>query len=150
MKKQFRVELTEDERHRLRRLVSVGEAPARKLVRARILLLADEADGGLARTDAEIAHFLCCGRATVERVRKRFSERGLSSTLQAKPTVRTYTRRLNGQAEAHLLAMAFSEPPPNGRPRWSLRLLGDRLVDLGFVDSVSHETVRRTLRRKQG
>jgi hypothetical protein len=149
MRKQYCVTLTEEERQGLRKLVSAGKAAARKLLRARILLLADQGGGGLAKTDAEIAESLCCGRATVERVRKQFVDMGLEATLRPMPSTRRYERRLNDDVEAHLIALLSGEPP-SGRPRWSLRLLTSRMIDLGYVESVSHETVRRMLNRRRG
>jgi hypothetical protein len=146
MEKRYRVTLTAEERQGLRALVSKGKAAARKLTRARVLLLADQAADGPAQTDPEICAALGCGRATVERVRKQFVEEGLEEVLEPKPTSRVYERRLDGTAEAHLVAIACGAPP-EGRSRWTLRLLGDRLVALGHVESVSHETVRRTLKK---
>ena len=146
MEKRYRVTLTEEERKELRSRVSVGKAAARKLVRARVLLLADQAEGRAAKSDPEIIDALGCGRATVERIRKQFVEEGLEETLQPKPSTRIYQRRLDGKAEAHLVAIACGAPP-EGRSRWTLRLLGDRLVALGHVDSIAHETVRRTLKK---
>lgn len=146
MEKRYRVTLTDEERQELRALVTAGKAAARKLVRARVLLLADQAAGGPTKSDPEIIDALGCGRATVERVRKQFVEEGLEAALQPKPSTRIYERRLDGKAEAHLVAIACGAPPA-GRGRWTLRLLGDRLVALGHVDSVAHETVRRTLKK---
>ncbi len=146
MEKRYRVTLTEEERKELRSMVSVGKAAARKLVRARVLLLADQAVGGAAKSDPEIIDALGCGRASVERIRKQFVEEGLEATLQPKPSARIYQRRLDGKAEAHLVAIACGAPP-EGRSRWTLRLLGDRLVALGHVESIAHETVRRTLKK---
>jgi len=146
MEKRYRVTLTDEERRELQSMVSAGKAAARKLVRARVLLLADQAEGGPAKSDPEIVDALGCGRATVERVRKHFVEEGLEETLQPKPSTRVYERRLDGKAEAHLIALACGAPP-EGRCRWTLRLLGDRLVALGHVESIAHETVRRTLKK---
>jgi hypothetical protein len=146
MEKRFRVTLTAEERQGLEKLVSVGKGAARKLVRARILLLADQAEGSPAKPDPEIVEALGCGRATVERVRKLFVEEGLEEALQPKPTTRIYERKFDGKAEAHLIALACGAPP-EGRARWTLRLLGDRMVGLGHVESVSHETVRQTLKK---
>lgn len=146
MKKRYLVTLTLEEREELQSIVSTGNAAARKLVRARILLLADEAKGGPKKSDPEITEALGCGRATVERVRKQFVEEGLQATLTPKPTTRTYENRLDGKAEAHLVAIACGSPP-EGRGRWTLRLLADRMVGLGYVESVSHETVRQTLKK---
>lgn len=146
MKKRYRVTLTTWERDDLRKLVSVGKAAAQKLVRARILLLADEADGGSAKADPEIVEALGCGRASVERVRKRFVEEGLEATLSPRPSQRVYERKMDGKTEAHLIALACGTPP-EGRSRWTLRLLGDQMVALEHLESVSHETVRRTLKK---
>jgi hypothetical protein len=146
MQKFYRVTLTADERQELRALTSKGKAAARKLTRARILLLADQVDGGPAQSDPEIMTALRCGRATVERVRKQFVEDGLEATLNPKPTTRIYERRLDGKAEAHLVAIACGAPP-EGRARWTLRLLADQMVVLGHVESVSHEAVRQTLKK---
>lgn len=146
MEKRYRVTLPEAERQELQAMVRAGKAAARKLVRARVLLLADQAEGGPAKSDPEIIEALGCGRATVERIRKQFVEEGLEETLQPKPSMRVYERRLDGKAEAHLVAIACGAPP-EGRSRWTLRLLGDRLVALGHVESVAHETVRQTLKK---
>lgn len=146
MEKRYRVTLTEAERQDLQAMVRAGKAAARKLVRARVLLLADQAEGGPAKSDPEIVDSLGCGRATVERVRKQFVEEGLEDTLQPKPPTRVYERRLDGKSEAHLVAIACGAAP-EGRSRWTLRLLGDRLAALGHVESISHETVRRTLKK---
>lgn len=146
MKKLFQVTLTSEESQELQAMVSAGKAAARKLARARILLLANQAEGGPAKSDPEITDALCCRRATVERVRKQFVEEGVEATLNPKPTLRTYENRLDGKAEAHLVAVACGAPP-KGRARWTLRLLADRMVALGHVASVSHETVRRTLKK---
>jgi len=146
MEKRYRVTLTDEERQDLQKLVSVGKGAARKLMRARVLLLADQGDSGPAKSDPEIREALSCGRATIERVRKQFVEEGLEAVLQPKPSNRVYERKLDGRTEAHLIALACGAPP-EGRARWRLRLLGDRLVGLGYVESLSYETVRRTLKK---
>jgi hypothetical protein len=147
MEKRYRVTLSDGERQVLQKMVSVGKAAARKLLRARVLLLADQADGGgPGKSDPEIVEALSCGRATIERVRKQFVEEGLEAVLQPKPTTRVYERKMDGRVEAHLIALACGAPPA-GRSRWTLRLLGDRMVGLGHVESLSHETVRRTLKK---
>jgi hypothetical protein len=146
MQKRYRVTLTEDERQELQGMVSAGRAAARKIVRARILLLADQADGGPAKADPEVADALGCGRATIDRVRKQFVEEGMEATLNPRPTTRIYERRLDGKAEARLVAMACGAPP-KGRARWTLRLLADQMVALGYVESVCHEAVRQTLKK---
>jgi hypothetical protein len=142
----YRVTLTAEEQQELRALASKGKAAARKLTRARVLLLADQAEGGPAKPDPEIVAALGCGRATVERVRRQFVEDGLEATLNPKPSTRVYERRLDGKAEAHLVAITCGAPPA-GRARWTLRLLADRMVALGYVESVCHEAVRQTLKK---
>ena len=127
-------------------MVSVGKSAAQKLVRARILLLADQAEGGSAKRDPEIVEALGCGRASVERIRKRFVEEGLEAAICPKPSQRIYERKLDGKAEAHLVALACGAPP-EGRSRWTLRLLSDEMVVLEHVESLSHETVRRVLKK---
>lgn len=146
MEKRYRVTLTELERRDLQKLVSVGKASARKLTRARMLLLADQAEGGSAKSDPEIVEALGCGRASVERIRKQFVEEGLEAVLEPKPSQRIYERKMDGKAEAHLIALACSAAP-EGRGQWTLRLLSDQMVVLGYVDSMSHETVRRVLKK---
>lgn len=146
MQKRYRVTLTETERAELKSLVSKGQGAARKLTRARVLLLADETPGGPAKADPGIVEALGCGRATVERVRQQFVEDGLEATLNPRPTMRTYERRLDGKAEAHLVAIACGAAP-EGRARWTLQLLADRLVVLGHVESIARETVRQTLKK---
>lgn len=146
MRKRYLVTLSAEEREELERLISRGKAAARKLTRARILLLADQSPGGPGKSDPEVAEAVMCGQATVERVRKQFVEDGLEDTLTRKPTLRTYENKIDGRAEAHLIAMTCGAPP-EGHVRWTLRLLADRMVALGHVDSVSHETVRMTLKK---
>lgn len=144
MAKKYRVTLTAEERGGLEAMISRGRADARKLAHARILLQADEADGAPARTDQEVAEATDVSTRTVERVRRRFVEEGTEAALLPKPTKRIYARALDGAQEAHLIALACSAPP-EGKRRWALRLLAERVVELGYAESVSHETVRRTL-----
>jgi hypothetical protein len=146
MQKRYRVTLTDSEREALRNLVRVGKAAAQKLTRGRILLLADQGEGGPAKSDAEIVEALGCGRASVERTRRRFVEDGFEEALSPKPSERVFARKIDGQAEAHLIALACGAPP-EGRSRWTLRLLGDQMVALEHVPSVSYETIRRTLKK---
>ena len=140
------VTLTDEERGALRKLVSSGRAAARRLTHARILLQADSGPGGPGASDGGIAAALGVGHATVERVRQRFVEEGLEAALERRPSRRDYRRKLDGRAEARLIALACSQPPA-GRSRWTLRLLADRLVVLEVVDAVSHECVRQTLKK---
>lgn len=138
--KQHKVELGDDDKHHLRRLIGQGEAKARVLARARVLLLASEG-----REDRDVASALHVCVATVENVRRRFASEGLEAALHDKP--RPGARpRLDGRAEAHLVALACSEPP-EGREHWTMRLLADRLVELELVESISDETVRRAMKK---
>ena len=146
MAKKYKVTLTEAERDELRAMISKGKADARKLTHARILLQADESEGGPKRTDQEIAAALNTTTRTIERVRQRFVGESLESALLPKPTKRIYTRKLDGEQEARLIAFACSKPPA-GKKRWTLRLLADRMVELDVVDGLSHETVRQTLKK---
>ena len=145
-KTKYAVELTEAERAQLRTLVGTGIAPARMLTRARILLKADQGEGGAAWADAAIAGALEVHPTTVARIRRQFVEAGVEAALSRKRPDRVYARVLDGTAEAHLVAVACSNPP-GGRERWTLRLLADELVRLEVVAAVSHETVRRTLKQ---
>ena len=146
MAKRYRVTLTRPERQELQQLISRGKADARKLAHARILLQADEAEGGPGRTDEQIASALDTATRTVERIRERFVEQGLDAALLPRPSKRVYARKLDGRQEAKLIAVACSKPPA-GKARWTLRLLADEMVGLDVVDSLSHETVRQTLKK---
>ena len=146
MANKYVVTLTEEERVVLHRMVSSGKAAARKLTHARILLLADQGPRGPATKDTDIAKAVGCGRVTVERVRKRFVDEGLQEALARHKSRRQYQRKLDGKGEAYLIALACSEPP-EGEKRWTLRLLADRMVALEYVDSLSYQTVRRTLKK---
>ena len=146
MEKRYMVALTDEERRSLRALVSSGKGAARKLTHARILLKADARRGGPGWTDLAISEGVDVGTATVERVRKRFVEEGLEAALVPAKSNRVYERKLDGDGEAHLIALACSESP-EGRNRWTLELLADRMVALGQVDSLSYQTVRRVLKK---
>lgn len=147
MPKKYRVTLTGEERAELERLLSRGKADVRCLKHAQILLKADEAEGGPGWSDERIAEALDAGIATIERLRQRFIEEGLQAALRTYRTgTRTYARKLDGAQEAHLIALACSAPP-EGHARWTLRLLATRMVELAYVDALSYETVRQTLKK---
>ena len=148
MVKKYHVTLTPEERAELEAMVATGKAAARKVTHSRILLKADEAEGGPGWSDAAIADALDVGAATVARVRQRFVEEGLDAALVPRPTSRVYARKLDGDNEARLVTLACSAPPA-GRNRWTLALLADRLVALGHVEDgrLSYETVRRCLKK---
>ena len=140
------VRLTAADRRELERMARSGRHPARTLVHARILLKADAAKGSPGWDDAAIAEALDCGTRTVARVRKKYAAGGLDVALhRKKPTGRQY-RKLDGDQEARLVAIACSAPPA-GKARWTLKMLADRLVELEVVDALSDETVRRTLKK---
>jgi len=146
MKSKYAVCLSEAERARLRTLIGSGTAPARHLAHARILLKADQGEGGPGWNDAAIAGALEVCTRTVARVRQQYVAAGLDAALNRRWPEREYARTLDGAAEAHLIAVACGTPPV-GRTRWSLRLLADELVRLDVVEAVSHETVRRAVKQ---
>ena len=146
MKKKYIVTLTQEERQTLRAMLSRGKTAARKLMHARILLKANIAPDGPGWNDATIADGLDVGRATVERVRKQFVEDGFEAALERRKSRRQYLRKLDGDGEAHLIALACSQAP-EGRSRWTLQLLADRMVALTYVEALSYQTVRRTLKK---
>ena len=146
MVKKYRVGLTGEEQEELRALVSKGRAAAYKQTHARILLLSDENQSGGPMMDQEISRALKVGTATVERVRRRCVEEGVDAALGRREQLRRRQRKLDGQGEAHLIAMAISQPP-EGRVSWTMQMLADGLVEREIVDSISPETVRRTLKK---
>jgi transposase len=147
MNKKYRVTLTGQEREELEGLLNKGKGSARTLTRARILLKADATpEQGPAWNDEQIREALDVGLVTIYRVRQSFVEEGLELTLKPRPRNRRYDHLLDGDQEAHLIALACSKPPP-GRARWTLRLLTDKFIALGHIDDVCHETVRQTLKK---
>ena len=128
-------------------MVTGGKESARSLLRARILLKADEGEQGPAWPDHRICEALEVGHATVERVRQRYAQEGLIQAVVRRPQPeRPEQRKLDGEKEAHLIALTCSQHPA-GKKRWSLRLLANTMMDLGEVESLSHETVRATLKK---
>jgi transposase len=142
----YKVTLNDDERSLLHRMIATGTEKARKLTHARILLKADVSDGGPGWMDEQISQAVEVSLATIHRTRRAFVEEGLEAALNRRPQERHRARRLNGEQEAHLIALACSQPP-EGRAHWTLRLLADKMVELVYVESVSHETVRRVLKK---
>jgi len=130
----------------LSQMIRSGKAAARTLLHACILLKADTDSAAPAWSDEAIGEALEVHSATVARGRQRFVEEGLDAAWRPRPSKRQYARKLDGAAEAHLLAIACG-PAPAGQARWSLRLLADRLVELEHVGSISYETIRRTLKK---
>lgn len=152
MQKVYRVQLASEEREQLQQLVKKGDDPkgqrpsALKLTRARILLKADQADGAPAYTDAKIAEALDVSPKTVFNIRKKWLEVGLEQALQRCPQQNRQEPKLDGNAEAKLIACSCG-PPPEGRSKWTLALLADKAVELKLVESISPETVRQTLKK---
>lgn len=144
--KKYRVTLEPQERKELERLSAGGKTEVRRLKHAQILLAADESSG-LRQNDVQIALALNIGTATVERIRRKFVQEGLERALSPYRTGRRrWSTKLDGRQEARLIATACSKPP-EGRSRWTLRLLADQMVELKLVKSVSYETIRRTLKK---
>lgn len=145
--KKYIIRLSADERQMLSKLARSGKAAARKITRARILLKADAGEGGPGWTDQRIADALDVGVRMIENVRRRCVEEGPEAAAfgRAWPD-RPAQRKLDGAGEARLVAIACSEPP-TGRGRWTMQLLADELVVLQVTDSISDETVRRTLKK---
>jgi transposase len=144
--KKYIVRLTAEEQTHLSHMIRSGKAAARALLHARILLKADSGPETPAWSDEAISEALEVHATTVARVRQRFVEEGLEAALRPQPTTRQYERKLDGKAEAHLLALACG-PAPEGQAQWTLRLLADKLVELRHVPSISHETVRQALKK---
>lgn len=146
MAKKYVVRLSPDERAVLTDLISAGKAAARAQTHARILLKADQGTEGPAWRDADIVAALDVSLRTVERVREAWVTDGLDAALYPRPARAHRPRRLDGEREARLIAVACSAPPA-GKARWTLRLLANRVVELGIVDGIAPETVRTTLKK---
>lgn len=145
--KRYVVTLTEEERESLGELISKGKHRSQKILNALILLDCDEGEFQTERsTNEEIARVLNISMRKIDRVKKRFVGDGLEVCLNGRRGGRAYEKKADGDFEAHLVALSCSEPP-EGFARWSLRLLAERAVELDYIDSVSHETVRRVLKK---
>jgi transposase len=143
----YLVTLTQDQRNHLTHLIRTGKSSSYQQVVARVLLKLDRSQPEPPPTDGQIAEALEISRRTVIRIKERFVSEGLDATLGRKyPQTRPERRRITGQEEAHLIALACG-PAPEGQQRWTLRLLADKLVQLEYVDQVSHETVRQALKK---
>ena len=146
MHQRYVVVLTEAQRARLQQLIAAGTAPARKLAHARVLLKADKGPGGPGWVDAAIAAAVEISQPTVSRIRQQFVEAGLEAALNRRAPRRVYARKLDGEQEARLVALTCSTPPA-GQARWTVRLLAAKLVELEVVETVSHQTVHRMLKK---
>jgi len=145
MTKHIFLTLTPEQRQDLESVVRTGQHAARKQTRARILLLLDRSQGTL-RTDDAIAEILGCHRNTVGALRRRFQKEGLEATLTDKPMGPTSPRKMTGELEAQITLLACSDAP-EGHSHWTMRLLADKAVELGYVQSLSHVTVAETLKK---
>lgn len=145
--KKYIVRLTEEERKTLKKIKKTGKRAAQIITRAAILLKADQSERGPAQTDEQISAALEVTVQTVERVRKQLVEEGFAAALTRRPYVqKNPQKKIDGTVQAHLIALSCNEPP-EGYARWTLRLLAERLVELHYVDSISHESVRTTLKK---
>jgi len=146
MKKKFIVRLSEEERQDLTKLVRTGKVAAYRRRHAQILLLADEGKYGPSHQDKEVAERAGVHHRTVSKLRQRCVERGLDAALEREPRKRERSRVLDGDGEAQVIALMCGEPPA-GQSRWTLNLLGQRIVELGVVKSISYETIRQVLKK---
>jgi len=145
--KKYIVTLTEEERNSLTEMTSKGKHRSQKVLNALTLLACDKGEYQNSRsTNAEISKVLNTSMRKIDRVKKRFVTQGLDVALNGKKSDRVYQKKADGDFEAHLIALSCSKPP-RGFSQWSLRLLADRVVELKYIDSISHETVRRVLKK---
>lgn len=144
--KKYIVKLSEQEREELQGLISTGKSSARKVMHARILLKADESEDGPSWKDEQISEAVEGSISTIERVRRQFVEEGTDAALSRRPGSGYREPKIDGEKEAHLIALACSKAP-DGQGKWTLRLLAEKMVELEYIDEVSHETVRRTLKK---
>ena len=146
--KKYTVTLTKDEREHLNTLISKGKHRSQKILNALILLGCDEGEWQENRsTNETMTRVLNIGNRKIDRVKKRFVEEGLEIALNGRKGSRIYKKKADGDFEAHLVALSCSEPP-EGFIRWNLRLLADKVVELNYIDSISHETIRRVLKKR--
>jgi hypothetical protein len=143
------VTFTKDEREALCELNSKGKHNSQQILNALNLLNCDKSEWDVNHsTNEEISRVLNISMRKIDRVKKRFVEEGLEVALNGKESERVFSRKVDGDLEAHLIALSCSEPP-EGFSRWSLRLLADKVVELGYVEDISHETVRRALKKNK-
>ena len=145
--KKYIVTLNKEEREYLNKISSKGSHKSQKIINALLLLGCDEGELQDKRsTNEELSRVLKIGMRKIDRVKKRFIEEGLDITLNGKKGSRIYAKKADGDFEAHLVALSCSDPP-EGFARWSLRLLAEKVVELAYIDNVSHETIRRVLKK---
>ena len=146
MNQKYPVELTEAERYQLKQILASGTHSVRKVRRAQILLKSDSSQEGPNWSYQAICQAFDVSQPTISEVRRAYVEDGLEAAINRKKPDRVYERRLDGEAEAHLIALACGEPP-EGYERWTLRLLKARMIKLSYVENISHETIRTTLKK---
>ena len=145
--KKYNVRLSNDERVTLKKLITSGRGPARMFTRARILLKADQSDDGPGWSDERISEAVEVTVQTIERVRKQLVEEGFDAVLSRREYKQKVSRKkIDGDMEAHLIALSCGDPP-KGRARWTFRLLAEKVVELGYVENISHEAIRQTLKK---
>ena len=145
--KKYIVKLSKDERDTLKKVITSGRGPARLFSRAHFVLKADQGEYGPSWPDEQISGALEVTVQTIERIRKQFIEEGFDAVLSRRPYIQKVSRKkIDGNVEAYLIALSCSEPPP-GFARWTLRLLADKVVELGYVKNISHEAIRQTLKK---
>lgn len=147
MAKFYKVELTKQERDELMSIIKKGKHTTQVYRNAYVLLNTDEGEFSEKVTNVDISKVLKIGMRTIDRIKKRFVEEGYDACLSRKPTTRIYERRVDGDVEAKLVSIACSEPP-KGFSKWSLRLLADKMVELNYIENISHETVRTVLKKR--
>ena len=145
--KKYIVKLSKDERDTLKKLIKSGRGPARMFTRARILMKADQGQRGPSWSDEKISDALDVTVQTIERIRKQLVEEGFDAVLARRQYTQKISRKkIDGDVEAHLIALSCSEPP-EGFARWTFRLLAIKVVELGYVETISHEAIRQTLKK---
>ena len=145
--KRYKVTLAREERENLEAITRKGSHQSQRVLNALVLLNCDEGECNAQRAHGEdVARILRISMRKIDRVKRRFVEDGLEAALGSRQGQRVHERKADGDFEAHLVALSCSQAPP-GFARWSLRLLADRVVELGYIDSVSYETVRRVLKK---
>jgi transposase len=144
--KKYKVTLTQKEREELLSITKGGMHSSKKVIHSLILLNCDEGKFSEKVNNEEVARVLKIGSRTIDRLKKKFVEDGFEAVLENRPTTRVYKRKADGDVEAHLVALSCSKAP-KGFTRWSLRLLADKMIELEYVDDISHETVRRVLKK---
>lgn len=148
MNRKYVVKLTDEQRQHLEKLITSGTSPARMQTRARILLKSDNSEKGSNWSYQKMVEALDVSEMLIRDVRKRYAEQGFEAALQRKKPDREYEHSLDGEAEAHLIALACSQAP-EGHTRWTLRLLKKAMVEKQYVESISHETIRTTLKKRK-